>query len=84
MLCRSAPAIRDGHRCATARARDRRPAGRDGLRWPGLASATVDAAIDGDFPLLAAVTTLTCLAVLIGSALADSVYLFVDPRIDDI
>jgi peptide/nickel transport system permease protein len=52
--------------------------------WPGLASATVDAAIDGDFPLLAAVTTVTCLAVLIGSALADAVYLFVDPRIDDV
>lgn len=52
--------------------------------WPGLASATVDAAIDGDFPLLAAVTALTCLAVLIGSALADALYYFVDPRIDAI
>lgn len=52
--------------------------------WPGLASATVDAAIDGDFPLLAAVTALTCFVVLVGSALADSLYLFVDPRIDDI
>lgn len=52
--------------------------------WPGLASATVDAAIDGDFPLLAAVTALTCFAVLVGSALADAVYLFVDPRVDDV
>ncbi|MCD9198642.1 ABC transporter permease [Aeromicrobium wangtongii] len=52
--------------------------------WPGLASATVGAAVDGDFPLLAAVTTVTCLVVLIGSALADAVYLLVDPRIDDV
>lgn len=52
--------------------------------WPGLASATVGAAVDGDFPLLAAVTTVTCLAVLVGSALADAVYLLVDPRIDDV
>lgn len=51
--------------------------------WPGLASATVDAAVSGDFPLLAAVTVLTCLAVLIGSMLADALYLFVDPRVDD-
>lgn len=50
--------------------------------WPGLASATVDAAIDGDFPLLAAVTAITCFAVLIGSALADALYFYVDPRID--
>ncbi|MEU6646666.1 ABC transporter permease [Saccharomonospora sp. NPDC046836] len=52
--------------------------------WPGLASATVDAAVSGDFPLLAAVTTMTCLAVLIGSLIADSVYLYVDPRVVDV
>lgn len=52
--------------------------------WPGLASATVDAAVDGDFPLLAAVTVLTSAAVLIGSMLADAVYLVVDPRVTDV
>ena len=52
--------------------------------WPGLASATVDAAVSGDFPLLAAVTVLTCLAVLLGSLVADAVYLLVDPRVEDV
>ena len=52
--------------------------------WPGLASATVDAAVSGDFPLLAAVTVLTSAAVLLGSILADSVYLIVDPRVTDV
>lgn len=51
--------------------------------WPGLAAATVDAAVAGDFPLLAAVTVLTCLAVLIGSLIADALYVLLDPRIDD-
>jgi len=51
--------------------------------WPGLAAATVDAATSGDFPLLAAVTALTCFAVLVGSMIADAVYLLVDPRVDD-
>lgn len=52
--------------------------------WPGLASATVDAAVSGDFPLLAAVTVLTSAAVLIGSIFADAVYLLVDPRVSDV
>lgn len=52
--------------------------------WPGLASATVDSAIAGDFPLLAAVTALTCLMVFIGSALADACYLAADPRVHDV
>ena len=51
--------------------------------WPGLAAATVDAAVTGDFPLLAAVTVLTCLMVLIGSLVADALYVLVDPRVDD-
>lgn len=51
--------------------------------WPGLAAATVDAAVSGDFPLLAAVTVLTCLMVLIGSLIADALYVLVDPRVDD-
>lgn len=52
--------------------------------WPGLASATVDSAIAGDFPLLAAVTALTCLMVFAGSALADACYLAADPRVHDV
>jgi peptide/nickel transport system permease protein len=52
--------------------------------WPGLASATVDAAVSGDFPLLAAVTVLTSAAVLAGSILADVTYLLVDPRVTDV
>lgn len=51
--------------------------------WPGLASATVTAATSGDFPLLAAVTTVTCAAVLVGSIFADAAALLLDPRIVD-
>lgn len=50
--------------------------------WPGLAAATIDAATSMDFPLLAAVTTLTSGTVLLGSMVADAVYLLVDPRVD--
>ena len=50
--------------------------------WPGLASATVDAATSMDFPLLAAVTILTSAAVLLGSMCADALYLLLDPRVD--
>lgn len=52
--------------------------------WPGLASATVEAATAGDFPLLAAVTALACAAVLAGSALADACHLALDPRVHDV
>ncbi|EMQ96905.1 ABC transporter permease [Paeniglutamicibacter gangotriensis] len=52
--------------------------------WPGLASATVSSATAGDFPLLAAVTALTCAAVFAGSALADACYLVLDPRVSDV
>lgn len=51
--------------------------------WPGIAAATVHAAVSGDFPLLAAVTVLTCLMVLIGSLISDALYVLVDPRVDD-
>lgn len=52
--------------------------------WPGVASATVDAAVSGDFPLLAAVTVLSCLLVLLGSLVADALYVLIDPRVDDV
>ncbi|NKG21226.1 ABC transporter permease [Paeniglutamicibacter terrestris] len=52
--------------------------------WPGLASATVSSAIAGDFPLLAAVTALSCAVVFAGSALADACYLVFDPRVSDV
>lgn len=50
--------------------------------WPGIASATVRAATDSDFPLLAAVTVLATLAVLVGNLLADLLYVLADPRVD--
>ncbi len=52
--------------------------------WPGLASATITAAVAGDFPLLAAVTALTCAAVFAGSILADAAYVLADPRVHDV
>lgn len=50
--------------------------------WPGLARATVTAAQTLDFSLLAALTTATTGVVLIGSLLADAIYLFLDPRVN--
>lgn len=49
--------------------------------WPGLASATVDAALGADFPLLAAVTVAAALTVLAGTWLADCLLLVADPRV---
>jgi peptide/nickel transport system permease protein len=50
--------------------------------WPGIASATVEAATSADFPLLAALTALATLAVLAGNLLADLLYGLADPRVD--
>ncbi|MEV5596478.1 ABC transporter permease [Streptomyces sp. NPDC052496] len=49
--------------------------------WPGIASATVDAATSVDFPLLAALTVLATIAVLIGNLLSDLLYGLADPRV---
>lgn len=50
--------------------------------WPGIAAATVRAATATDFPLLAALTVLSALAVLAGNLLADLLYGLADPRVD--
>ncbi|MGY1439127.1 ABC transporter permease [Streptomyces reniochalinae] len=49
--------------------------------WPGIASATVEAATATDFPLLAALTTLATVAVLAGNLLSDLGYGLADPRV---
>lgn len=49
--------------------------------WPGIAAALVASAQSLDFPLLAALTLATTAVVLLGSLLADSTYLFLDPRV---
>jgi peptide/nickel transport system permease protein len=49
--------------------------------WPGIASATVEAATAADFPLLAALTTLATAAVLAGNLLSDLLYGLADPRV---
>ncbi|KLO62125.1 ABC transporter permease [Dermacoccus sp. PE3] len=48
--------------------------------WPGLADATVEAALTADFALLAAVTAATTLVMMLGSWLSDCALLVVDPR----
>ncbi|MEU6699082.1 ABC transporter permease [Pseudonocardia sp. NPDC046786] len=50
--------------------------------WPGIAAAVVTAALAVDFPLLAALTLLSAVAVLAGSLLADLTVLLLDPRVD--
>ncbi|GHF29587.1 ABC transporter permease [Streptomyces mashuensis] len=49
--------------------------------WPGIASATVEAATKADFPLLAALTVLATAAVLAGNLLSDLLYGLADPRV---
>ncbi|GLF93176.1 ABC transporter permease [Streptomyces yaizuensis] len=49
--------------------------------WPGIAAATVDAALAADFPLLAALTVLATAAVLAGNLLSDLLYGLADPRV---
>lgn len=49
--------------------------------WPGIAAATVDAALSVDFSLLAAMTMLATAAVLLGNLLADALYALADPRV---
>jgi peptide/nickel transport system substrate-binding protein len=49
--------------------------------WPGIAKATVDAALNVDFSLLAALTLLATGAVLAGNLLADVLYALADPRV---
>lgn len=49
--------------------------------WPGIAKATVDAALNVDFSLLAALTLLATAAVLVGNLLADVLYALADPRV---
>lgn len=49
--------------------------------WPGVAAATVDAALAVDFSLLAAMTLLATVAVLAGNLLADALYAVADPRV---
>ena len=49
--------------------------------WPGLAAATVDAALGADLPLLAAVTALSALAIVAGTWLADCALMLADPRV---
>ncbi|MER5318812.1 ABC transporter permease [Streptosporangium roseum] len=49
--------------------------------WPGVASASVQAALAVDFPLLAALTLLGTLAVVGGNLLADVAYTIADPRV---
>ena len=50
--------------------------------WPGLGGAAVDSARAVDFPLLAAVSVLSVVAVLVGNLLADVVILVIDPSVE--
>lgn len=49
--------------------------------WPGIAAATVTAATEVDFGLLAALTALTTVVVVVGNLLADVAYRLLDPRV---
>lgn len=49
--------------------------------WPGIARATVDAALNVDFALLGALTVLATAVVLLGNLLADVLYALADPRV---
>lgn len=52
--------------------------------WPGIAAATVDAALSLDFALLAALTVLSTVLVVLGNLAADLMYRVVDPRVGEV
>ncbi|MGW9231404.1 ABC transporter permease [Pseudorhizobium sp. NPDC055634] len=49
--------------------------------YPGLGSATIEAGIRGDVPLLLAIAIMTTLLVSVGNTIADVLYRVADPRI---
>jgi peptide/nickel transport system permease protein len=49
--------------------------------WPGMGSVTVDAIGDRDYPVIMITTLVAGLAVVVGSLLADILYMRVDPRV---
>ena len=49
--------------------------------WPGLAAATVDAALGADLPMLAAVTALSAAAIIAGTWAADCALMLTDPQV---
>lgn len=49
--------------------------------WPGLASEVVSAAVQLDFPLLAAITLITTILTLLGTWLSDALLILLDPRV---
>jgi|HubBroStandDraft_6_1064221.scaffolds.fasta_scaffold285798_2 peptide/nickel transport system permease protein len=49
--------------------------------WPGLGRLVVDAAHQSDYPLILGVTLLISVVVIVGNAVADALYVCVDPRI---
>ena len=49
--------------------------------WPGVAAATVQAALAVDFPLMTGLTVLATAAVLLGNLAADVLYGLADPRV---
>lgn len=49
--------------------------------WPGLASEVVNAAVQLDFPLLAAITLVTTILTLLGTWLSDALLIILDPRV---
>lgn len=50
--------------------------------WPGLAAEVVSAALNLDFPLLAAITLITTLLTLFGTWLSDALLIVIDPRVE--
>jgi len=49
--------------------------------WPGLGRLIVDAAHQSDYPLILGVTLVISVVVIVGNAVADALYVCVDPRI---
>ncbi len=51
--------------------------------WPGIGKITVDAIFSRDIPIILASNFIAAMAVVFGNLLADILYHFVDPRIND-
>ena len=49
--------------------------------WPGIGRLFYEAAVARDYPILLAILTMTTVATIVGTLLADVAYGIVDPRV---
>ncbi|MGM0411329.1 MAG: ABC transporter permease subunit, partial [Bacillota bacterium] len=51
------------------------------FQWPGMGLLTIQAILSRDYPTIMALNLLAAILVLIGTLVADILYVIIDPRI---